>query len=162
MLPQGGNRPGSVFSLNFIDDVDPVNGPFGWNMDVILPGGGTPTTVAYRGSTVFGGNSPHTEWGDVLDIPGVPGGQVAPVVVRFQGARVVGTLANPCTDEPNTPGSQIEIDSVTPWVRHPAELNNFDPAPNIVRFTVIFDASYANFATTLTGVTNLSILSQPD
>lgn len=154
--------PGSVFSLNFTDDVDPVNGPFGWNMDVILPVMGTPTTHAYRGSTVFGGNSPHTQWGELLNLAGVPGGSAAPLVVRFQGARTAGTLANPCTDEPETPGSQIESGSVTPWVRHPAELNQFLPAPNLIRFVIIFDASFPNFDQTLVGVTNLSILTQPD
>ena len=152
---------GSFFELNPQDDVDPVNGPFGWNMDMILDTGGGPATHAYRGSTVYGGNSPQTFWGELLaaDLGGGQSG--AAMVVRFQGAKSTGALSAPCDIEPGNAGGQIVNGSVTPWVRHPAELTAFTPEPDMIRFLIIFDASHPDFAD-IQGVTNLSILTDPD
>jgi hypothetical protein len=51
--------------------------------------------------------------------------------------------------------------SLTPWVRHPAELNDFGVTPDMVRFTILFDASKPEFSKII-GVTNLRIRATPD
>jgi len=151
-------RPaGSFFALNFRPDTDPVNGPFGWNMDLILDTGGGPMTVAYRGSTVFGGDSPQTYWGELFDA----GLASAPVVVRFQGATSTGTITTPCDLDLQDPNAPIVPGSLTPWVRHPEELDQYVPKPDMVRFVIIFDASHADFSM-IQGLTNLRIFADPD
>jgi hypothetical protein len=62
-------------------------------------------------------------------------------------------------------GSEIATGSLTPWVRHPSELNEFLPRPNMVRFCVVFDNSVArgsSVSSLIHGVTNLRIQAQPD
>jgi hypothetical protein len=148
---------GNFFTLTFQDDT----GGLGWDMDLILDlgMGAGEQLESYRGSTVFGGASPQEVWGELFTENGVPG---APIVVRFQGAQSTGgALVNPCDIDPNTPFSQIKSGSVTPWVRHPSELNVFSPAPDMCRFLILFDASHPEFAF-IKGVTNVQIRADPD
>jgi hypothetical protein len=104
-------------------------------------------------------------WGQLLDRE-LQGGQVgAPLVVRFQGAKLSGALPvppSPCSEVPiDGPLSPLLPGSVTPWVRHPAELNAFSPRPDTIRFAIIFDASKLEFLK-IVGVTNLRISALPD
>jgi hypothetical protein len=151
---------GNVFALTFEED-DPLAPSVGWDMDVILNLGGPPTTASYRTSTVFGGNSPQAFWGELLNRELQFGQVAAPLVVRFQGAKSSGTIADLCNVDPTAPGSGILPDSVTPWVRHPSELNDFDPKPDLVRFLIVFDASNSEFSK-IVGVTNLRIKALPE
>ena len=145
---------GNFLSLDFTDD----SLGFGWDMDLILDTGGGPQVVPYRASTFFGGNSPQEHWGELYSENGGPG---APVIVRFQGAKSVGAITDPCNIDPFAPGSPIDPNSITQWVRHPDELNAFQPAPDMVRFLVLFDASHPEFGF-IQGVTNLGIQATPN
>jgi hypothetical protein len=149
-MEPGGNIIGVTF------DGDNLPGDPGWDMQIFLGG---PTPVSYRTSTVFGGNSPQVEWGELFNDGTNPG---APVVVRFQGAQATGALADPCNAEPGGPLSQIDPESITPWVRHPEELNAFNNPPvNIIRFMILFDAAHPQFGT-IQGITNVVIDGIPE
>ncbi|HVS10241.1 MAG TPA: hypothetical protein VMS76_10245, partial [Planctomycetota bacterium] len=157
-------RPtGNFFSVTFAEDdfSVPTNPEFGWNMDLILQIGANTLTAAYRGSTVFAGQDPQTFWTDLINRDLMPGSKFAPVVVRFQGAKSVGDITDLCNVDPFDPQSPILAGSLTPWVRHPAELNDFLPQPDMVRFVIIFDASH-NDLNMIKGVTNLRIEAIPD
>ena len=89
--------------------------------------------------------------------------------VRFQGARLDGTLTNPCDVTLGGVQSDISDGSLTPWVRHPEELGLFSPSPNMVRFCIVFegsmkDADHPQSLVTqqILGVTNLEIGVTPD
>jgi hypothetical protein len=152
-------RPtGNFLQLDFVED---GAGDFGWNVDMILDTGGGPQTVAYRGSSIFGGMSPEEFWGQLFDSELGPGEMGAPFVVRFQGAKSKGPLTDPCNVNPDDPSGPVVVGSLTPWVRHPAELNEFSPQPDMVRFLILFDASHADIAQ-IKGVTNLAIRAQPN
>jgi hypothetical protein len=88
----------------------------------------------------------------------------APIVVRFQGARSAGPIADPCAVELHGPGAAFVPGSLTPWVRHPAELNALvsDPAkkPDLIRFQILFDRDQP-FAGALEGVLELVLLATP-
>ena len=61
--------------------------------------------------------------------------------------------------------AQIAMGSLTPWVRHPFQLNLFSPRPNMVRFCIVFDTSLVRpheLTGFVKGVTNLKIQAQPD
>jgi hypothetical protein len=157
-------RPtGNFFGLTFAEDdfSVPTSPVFGWNMDLILQIGANTMTVAYRGSTVFGGQDPQTFWTDLINRDLMPGSKFAPVVVRFQGAKATANITDFCNIDPFDPQSPILAGSLTPWVRHPAELNDFIPQPDMVRFVIIFDASH-NDLQMIKGVTNLRIEAIPD
>jgi hypothetical protein len=145
---------GNFVLLDFHDDTL----GFGWDLDLILDTGGGPQVVAYRSSSFFGGNSPQEHWGELYAEGGGPG---APIVVRFQGAKSQGTIVDPCNIDPFAIGSPIDPDSITQWVRHPDELDAFQPAPDMVRFLVLFDASHPDFPF-IQGVTNLRIGATPN
>ena len=145
---------GNFLSLDFADD----SLGFGWDVDLILDTGGGPQVVPYRASTFFGGNSPQEHWGELYAENGGPG---APIVVRFQGAKSIGTITDPCNIDPFAPGAPIDPASITQWVRHPDELDAFQPAPDMVRFLVLFDASHPDFGF-IQGVTNLRIQATPN
>ena len=89
----------------------------------------------------------------------------APMVVRFQGARAVGLLVQPCTVPLSGVTSPILSGSLTNWVKHPAELSDFHqtPAltPNVFRFTVIWDRSDPMF-TQFDGVDRVRLRVTPD
>jgi hypothetical protein len=177
-------RPtGNFFTLNFTAD-DPNATPplFGWNMDVLyhLPSGDVLTP--YRGrdaNTPFANGDFESNLGssvnylNATDPPGneygtgpfAPGTGGSYLTVRFQGALAVSDISgDPCDVVLSGAGAQIQAGSLTPWVRHPSELNQFLPPPNMIRFCVIFDGSLAGQAvpTNIRGVTNLLIRAQPD
>ncbi len=157
------------FLLDFEED-DPQAVPptFGWNMLMTLelvPG--NPIKVAYRGDPTdpnapFLDGYPEDHWGQLFatGTPTPPPGQSAPIVVRFQGARTTNAFVNPCTADPDIGGTGIAPGSLTPWVRHPAELDAFFPRPDIVRFAILFDRSHPDFAE-IKGVDDLVINTQP-
>ena len=164
-------RPeGSFFQLVFREDdlANPVPAErYGWNMDVIYQPDGDPVehVFAYRGT-----NDPS--WPNAQDVEttlgnllnhGLPNGQGSYLAVRFQGAKSTSALSNPCDVELSGVDSQIAPGSLTPWVKHPDELNAF--GSNMVRFTVVFDFALANNGSLgdfIKGVTNLRIRAQPD
>ena len=86
--------------------------------------------------------------------------------VLFQGATAVDDIStDPCDVQLSGVGAKIAEGSLTPWVRHPDELNQFLPRPNMVRFTIVFDRSGApagSVASRIQGVTDLIIHAQPD
>ena len=149
-------RPnGNFFVLQFAED-DPVSGAPGWDMNLIIDGFSDPQS--YRGENDLFNDTLENVFGNVLGS--------APVVVRFQGARVAGTLPNPCDVILNGTGSPLLPGSLTGWVDHPSDLNTFfggDPnqAPNIIRFVVIWDATQAEFVG-LRGIEDISFSAQPD
>ena len=55
--------------------------------------------------------------------------------------------------------------SLTGWVKHPSELNDFYPSnnlkPNMVRFSVYWDRSKPGFAE-IEGIESLHVLTDPD
>ena len=166
-------RPdGSFFSLTFDDDGP---GSFGWDATLIVDFGGGPQEISYRdpaqngGIGALGGQSPEQFWGTLLDRD-LGGGQVgAPIVVRFQGAQSVNvSFAKVSPGDPYSVGCNVDdsvqsaqIQNLTPWVNHPAELNAFVPPPNMIRFVVIFDESHAD-ADNVLGLTNVQIQALPN
>jgi hypothetical protein len=166
---------GNFFQILFRDD--DVGNPepdlrYGWNMDIIYDSGSGPTLIKFRGPDP---NLPFTPTVGTPDFQaflgntlnhGFADGTGSYLSVRFQGAQVVGNLQNPCNLSLDPSLGQILPNSLTPWVRHPAELNQFNPKPNIVRYTVVFDTSLsvvpASVPSFIQGVTNLKILCQPD
>ena len=152
--------PGNFFQIQFDDDMP---GAPGWDMDVFLfQGPGQPhLQVSYRDSMVFGGMSPQQHWGELLGSDLGPGEMGAPIVVRFQGVKSITTPTDFCNIDPEDPNGPIQVGSLTPWVRHPRELNAFSPRPDMIRFVIIFDVSQPDIAV-VRGVTNLRIQAQPD
>jgi hypothetical protein len=152
----------NFFSLDFEED-DLGASTFGWDLMLTADFGLGPVTVPYRAPNGIIATSFQEDWGDLLgpdsDLPG--GQDPAPIVVRFQGAKTSGALTNPCIDDPFAAGVPFVLDSVTPWVRHPAELNVFQPKPDTIRFVIIFDRSSVNFGG-LIGVEEIRIDAQPE
>ncbi len=153
---------GNFFQIVFKEDDPGATNPadrFGWDMDVLWGTGGG--TFSYRNpaNSPFPGVSIEQQFGNLFEAPGVTGSYIT---VRFQGARAIGALADPCSVNLN---SQVIPGSVTPWVSHPKDLNAFTPRPNMIRFTVTFDSSLAvpgMQQAVIQGVTNLRIRTQPD
>jgi len=167
-------RPeGIFFQVTYPEDdlTDPLNPVFGWDMQITTPAAPT-TPFSFRDA-----NDPNNPFGSSAmslfgtDLGGLAG---APVVVRFQGARLTGLPANLCDATFDTEGGDILQNSLTPWVRHPSELNEYwdtvfplDPQesesrrPNIIRYMVLFDTSSPN-ASAFNSVESFQILSQPD
>lgn len=147
----------SYFEIDFVADAGATPG---WNMDVVLNLGGTITTVPYRGANqnpLYG----ETAWGTYMN-PDLPlGGSAAPIVVRFQGVRTSKAISDLCSVDVTDPTSGVIPSTLTPWVSHPAQLNDFSPQPDMVRFVVLFDASHVDFPK-IVGVSNLRISAIPD
>ena len=146
---------GNYFQLEF--EVDGVE--LGWDMDVIIDGYGI---QSWRGDNdVFPGQSLEDVFGNTLGS--------SPLVVRFQGARIAGSLPNPCNvvlygiDSPLTPLS------LTEWVPHPADLNLPSKStegvwvaqPNMMRFAILWDANQTGFDQIL-GIEAVTIRAQQD
>ena len=151
---------GNFFNLTFESD---SLTELGWDMDVILDFGSGEQQVSYRESTVFAGSSPQAHWGNLF-ADGTVGAplQSPPLVVRFQGAKAVGALSNPC----NVDVSDITVvaqNSLTPWVQHPDEFNSNLLAikPDMVRFQIVFNREHPEFPL-LKGVKNLAVRVVPD
>ena len=132
-------------------------------MDLILNFGAGEVTVPYRAPNgILPGQQTYEQfWGQLLDRDLQVGEIGAPLAVRFQGAKLTGAMPNPCNVELSGPASPIAAGSLTPWVRHPVELGGFAQAPDMIRFTVIFDASKVDFPK-IVGVTNLRIRALPN
>ncbi|MBK8178509.1 MAG: Ig-like domain-containing protein [Planctomycetes bacterium] len=154
-------RPtGSFFAVDF--SADAVGAP-GWDMDLVLDFGAGPVTVPYRAPNGIlpGGQTYEQFWGQLLDAALQVGEVGAPIVVRFQGAKLTGAMPDPCNVDISGPSSPLAPGSLTPWVRHPSELNDFGTQPDMVRFVILFDASKLDFQK-IVGVTNLRIQAQPN
>lgn len=169
--------PGQTyFSLDFTPDDLNANPPvYGWNMDVIYDSGSGEQLFKYRDP--FPHSDPNypafpngadfeTFLGDMLN-HGLNSHQGSYLAVRFQGAVSKGTITDFCDVKLSGPPGVIQIvsGSLTPWVSNPADLNLFNPLPNMVRFTVVFDKSLAlpnSVASFIKGVTNLKIQVTPD
>ena len=177
---------GNFFQLTFNADVDEDSSStfepdeMGWNMDVVyqigVDGNGEPVLdlMPYRGvpdaldepNFPLSGESFEDFIGQTIN-HGLPFGSL--FTVRFQGARLDGTLNNPCDVTLGGVQSDIADGSLTPWVRHPSELGLFTPSPNMVRFCVIFEGSMKDgdhpqslVNQQILGVTNLQIAVTPD
>ncbi len=88
--------------------------------------------------------------------------------VRFQGATLqssyIGSLCDVNVDTA-TANPNIVQGSLTPWVRHPHDLDSFSPQPNMIRFTITFDTALetpGSVASFIKGIRDLKIRSQPD
>ncbi len=179
-------RPtGNFFTLAFTaDDLSATPPIYGWNMDVVYHNAsGADVLTSYRGrdaNTPFSSGDFKSNFGSAVnylneaDPPGNqfgtglfdPGATGTYMTVRFQGALAVSDISgDPCDVSLQGTDSKIAGGSLTPWVRHPSELNLFQPRPNMVRFCVVFDSSLAAPGTipaNVRGVTGLLIRAQPD
>lgn len=171
-------RPsGNFFQIVFVEDdlgnVDPTK-HYAWNMDLRYDAGqgAGEQLIKFRGPDA---NLPFTPTVSTPDFEhflgntlnyGVPNGTGSYLAVRFQGAQSLGTLQTPCSVSLDPADGQVLSGSLTPWVRHPSDLNDFSPRPNMIRFTVVFDSSLGLVPNSIPffikGVTNLKIAAQPD
>lgn len=151
---------GAYFALDYDSD---VGGVPGWDMDLVLNFGAGEVVVPYRQPNAIlpGGQTYEEYWGQLLDRDLTPPDVGAPLVVRFQGAKLTGAMPDPCNVALSGPTSPIAPGSLTPWVRHPDELDAFAAQVDMIRFVVIFDASKLDFLN-IVGVTNLRIRAQPN
>jgi len=148
------NLPVNIFALDFSDDA--VGQP-GWDMTVFVDLGAGEQPVSFRTpSPLFGNQSPEQLWGRDLGTGTALAG--APIVVRFQGAKSTGAIPDPCSV---TIGPGGNATGLTPWVMHPSELNNFNPAPDIIRWQIVFDGNQPE-AALIRGVRNLLIRATPN
>ena len=163
---------GNFFELEFIpDDPNSPDDPAakGWNMDIIYATASGEENFPYRGLSSdpdfpLSGIDFESFFGNLINSEQASGtGSI--IAVRFQGARATGTLSNPCDVVLAGLGSQIQAGSLTPWVRHPSELNLFSPRPNMIRFTVVFEEALKSQGPVqfrVRGVTNLVAGVQPN
>jgi hypothetical protein len=179
-------RPeGNFFRLNFLADT--ATEP-GWTMDVRISPNETVPPLTYRissldpnysSTTIEGVFAADVSSGGIIsklqDAASVMGGTVgSPFIVRFQGARAVKDIPDLCNVPLTGAFSPIQPDSLTPWVLHPAELNDywdlvFPTQPGevskrrstMIRFQIIFNRRALN-GFTFSGVDNVSIRAQPD
>jgi len=153
-------RPsGNFFELAFLDDGDPDSLPNGTGWDMLLNIDGFATPQSFRGpNDVFGATPIEAMYGNELG--------TSPLVIRFQGARALGVLPDPCNVTLAGIDSEIFPGSLTGWVENPADLNDFfgnNPVlrPNIIRFAVIWDFDAMNYGDIL-GIESIQIAAQPD
>ncbi|MBL8858239.1 MAG: hypothetical protein JNL28_07045 [Planctomycetes bacterium] len=166
---------GNFFQVVFKDDDLGNPNPalrYAWNMDLRYDSGGGEQLIKFRGPdpalpfTPGPGQQDFQQFlGNTLNY-GVPFNQGSYLAVRFQGAQLIGSLAQPCSVSLDPIDGQVLAGSLTPWVRHPGDLNKFNPRPNMMRYCVVFDTSLALFPNSIPsfikGVTNLKIEAQPD
>jgi hypothetical protein len=167
----------NFFSLDFPADDLSANPPvYGWNMDIIYDSPTGEHLLHYRDP------SPHSDpnypafpndadfetfLGNMLNY-GLTSHQGSYLCVRFQGAVSNGLAQDLCSVKLSGAPNEIQIvpGSLTPWVQHPSELNLFNPRPNMIRYTVVFDRLLAIGASTvgahIKGVTNLKIQVTPN
>ena len=117
----------------------------GWNMEVVYEigrdGSGDPILelMPYRGVPdlleepffPLSGVSFEDFLGQTLNHDQTFGSLFA---VRFQGARLNGSLGSPCEVTLGGVSSDIADGSLPPWVRPPAELGLSPPPPHLARF----------------------------
>ncbi len=136
---------GNIARLRIRADTGPLLGQQGWSMNVVVTGPSGQTKRPFRGRAPQFTTSFEAQYGNLVGYDLGVGEVASPIVVRFQGARRAGTLTSPCGLDPQDPQSGLEAGSLTPWVAHPADLNDLlDPtgtpyAPNVVRYVVLFD-----------------------
>lgn len=179
-------RPvGSFVSLAFPADAGTAVEDQGWTMDVVLDDGmGGSTLRPFRGVNVDFPTSWEDTFGNLLGFDLMVGESASPIVVRFQGARtVLEDLTDPMAGvDPcdlnitESLGGPVVLQSVTPWVSHPADLNQVltgdgqEYTINMIRYCIIFDATVDGAdapGAILTGqgvlgVDNLRIRAQPE
>lgn len=158
------NRPaGNFFALTFDADdfTDPQNPIFGWNMNIVMDFGSGPVELPYRGDNGVTAMSLQDTWGELLNRDLMVGEVGAPLVIRFQGAKSSTTINDFCNVPLSGPTSTIQQGSLTPWVRHPNELNAFNPPPDMIRFVIIYDA-FSDDLFDIRGVADITINSVPD
>jgi len=131
LRPEGSDGP-----LTFVADAadrelgDPSG--LGWNMTVLWQSapGEPELALPFRGANELFSGSLERQFGSHY---GTQEGQpAAPIVVRFQGARLA---------EGGDPAAPLEVHGLTPWVDHPSLLNDASPRPEVVRFAVLFDGT---------------------
>lgn len=164
---------GNFFVLEFQEDdlTDPVNPDYGWDLDVVLNLGGFEPFSYRNGDDVDNpfGVAPEAILGS--DLGGVT---PAALVVRFQGVHSTKKIEDICSTDLSDPTGLVDPQSLTPWMRHPAELNSYwDLAlplqpeiavkrrPNMIRYQIIFDGN-APLSGIIAGVTNVVIKGRPD
>jgi hypothetical protein len=165
-------RPtGNYFLLEFTED--DLGGPgtsddaYGWDLDMVtnVPGF---TILSWREvQAILSGVSLEQLLGSDLK-----GAAKSPLVVRFQGARAIKTTDNLCLIDTTDAQGPVLPESVTGWVRHPADLNTyFDYLPagqaaklrsNMIRFQVVFDRTTGFYPNLFIGITNLQIRATPN
>lgn len=137
--------PTGAFQVEYEEDSEEQPG---WNLGLRISG--VPVTIPWRGPqslSLFG----------FPDLESLFGGDLgtSPIVVRFQGARLLQSIQDGCAVTFGGSGSPFLPGSLTPWVRHPAELNTYwtNPAlgltpgeaaqfkPNAIRYQIVFDRS---------------------
>ncbi|MBK7643535.1 MAG: hypothetical protein IPJ19_10905 [Planctomycetes bacterium] len=161
----------SFFVLSFDAD-DLLNADpalrYGWNMDVIYNSGSGEQLIHYRGpdpNLPFPSGDFQSNLGNTLN-HGLAAGQGSYFAIRFQGAKSKSSVAgHPCDVNLYGAASDIVTGSLTPWVRHPADLNQFSPHPDMIRYTLVFDNALVtpgSIGSFIKGVTNLKIRTQPD
>lgn len=127
--------PGNFFELQFEED----GAELGWDMRLKLAGTATPQS--YRGPNIVFPQPLEQVFGTQFGS--------SPLIIRFQGARARGTLVDPCSVPETGVDSPLETDSLSDWVSHPAELNDFHQdsglTPNIFRFVIVWDRSQPGF-----------------
>ncbi len=163
MKPQG-----SYFALNFdeddLSDPNPANHVYAWDMTLVMDLGVGPVEYSYRNPNDPGyplAQSFQTFWGDLLNRDLGGGETGAPVIVRFQGAKAVKSITDFCDVILTGGEAHIQPTSLTPWVRHPSELNEFNPPPDMIRFVVVYDASHDGLMD-VRGITDVGISVTPD
>lgn len=146
-------RPeGNFFRIEFLEDgTEP-----GWDLALRITGFAEPQS--FRGENdLFPGQTLEEVWGNDFGS--------APVVVRFQGARATGSLVDPCAVVETGNSSPLRPGSITEWLRHPSELNDYFTedalAPNLFRFVVLWDKSQVDFDG-IEALEELSVRIQPD
>lgn len=174
MLPAG-----NFLQLLFQEDTGTGVDDMGWTMDLVLDDGMGGTTLRpFRGTDAGNPVDFEQTYGSLLGYDLMAGEMAAPIVVRFQGGRSrQTTLSNPCNVNANDPFGDIQPGSLTPWVAHPADLNQvLDPsgapfASNMVRYCILFDLTDDGamdrpgqilIDEQILGVTNLRIVANPD
>jgi len=164
---------GNYFLLDFAGDdlSDPENTSLGWDLDVVS------TLPDVPPFSLRDASDPNNPFGVAPeDLFGSDLGGVSPgaLIVRFQGVHRTRLITSLCDVDLTDPIGDVDPASVTPWVRHPAELNTYWDAAlpsqpelaakrrsNMIRYQVIFDHT-APQAGLIAGVTNLRIHAQPD
>ena len=156
--------PGNYFSLNFDEDAGPNPEDKGWNVDIYYQGTTQADLIPFRGDNggLFGGNDFETEFGNEINVAEDVVNGVSPIAVRFQGARLTNAPTDACNQALD--GANVVFGSLTPWVDHPAKLNDSFIQPNAVRVAFIFDHApeVGAVADDVRGVTNLILKAKPD
>ena len=143
----------------------------GWNMKVRYV---TPTGIEefwYRGQSVVadpdnpldGITDFETYLGTLLNHD-EPSNAGSLFTLRFQGVRVLADH-DLCDLDLADAGGEIMPGSLTPWVRHPAELNLFGVEINRIRFCVVLDPWLQRFGlieSNIVGITDVEVGIQTD